>query len=251
MTNVPSYIAKRLRSPVPNGCWVVPGSTPVIAFGECQARVATLGLNPSRQEFLATNGRELSGDDRRFETLLSLGVTKLEDAKESVLQRVFDGCCKYFYRKPYRRWFDQLEGVIRPLGASYYDGTACHLDLVQWATDPVWGSLDRSIRRRLLVSDGPFLLEQLLQGQVRVLLLNGRSVIEGFEGIAGIRLHNIGCLTGPEPSPSRSLAGQMGGIVVVGWTMNLQSSFGVSSQLRSELADIVGNATETRQNSVR
>ena len=80
MTNVPSYIVKRLRSPVPNGCGVVPGSTQVIAFGECRARVATLGLNPSRKEFHASNGRALSGDDRRFETLRSLGVTKLEDA---------------------------------------------------------------------------------------------------------------------------------------------------------------------------
>jgi hypothetical protein len=173
--------------------------------------VATLGLNPSRQEFLAPNGRELLGEDRRFETLLSLGITKLGDATDSALHRVFDGCCKYFYRRPYRRWFDQLEAVIWPLGTSYYDGTACHLDLVQWATDPVWDRLDRSIRRRLLASDGPFLLEQLLQGQVRILLLNGRSVIDGFEAITGIRLNNIACLTGPKRSPSRILSGKSRG----------------------------------------
>jgi hypothetical protein len=230
----------------------VPGSKPVIAFWEYPAKVATLGLNPSRQEFLAPNGRELSGHDRRFETLLSLGVAKLEDAKDSVLQRVFDGCCKYFQRRPFRRWFDPLERVIRPLEVSYYDGTACHLDLVQWATDPVWGGLDRSIRRRLMALGGPFLREQLLRGEVRVLLLNGRSVIDGFEDIAGIRLNDIGCLTGPERSPSRILSGKMEGrIVVVGRTMNLHSSFGVSSQLRSELADVVRNAIETRQKCVR
>lgn len=247
MTNIPSYIVERLRSPVPHGCCVVPGSTPVVAFGECRsARVATLGLNPSRQEFLAQNGRELSGDDRRFETLRSLGVTSLEDAQDAVLQLVFDGCCQYFSRKPYRRWFDPLESVIRTLGASYYDGSACHLDLVQWATDPVWSRLDRlSIRRRLLESDAPFLFEQLRQGHVRVLLLNGRSVIEKFQAIAGIRLKDVGCLTGPLRAPSRILAGQMQeGIPVVGWTMNLQSSRGVSSHLRSELATVVGNAIE-------
>jgi hypothetical protein len=131
MTNVPPYIVEPLRATVPHSSSVVLGSTPVVAFGECRsARVATLGLNPSRQEFLDQNGRELTGADRRFETLRSLGATRLEDAGDSTIRRVFDGCCGYFFRNPYRRWFDQLENIIRPLGASYYDGSACHLDLV-------------------------------------------------------------------------------------------------------------------------
>ena len=38
------------------GCHVIAGSTPVVAFGDVRrARVATLGLNPSRAEFETEN----------------------------------------------------------------------------------------------------------------------------------------------------------------------------------------------------
>jgi hypothetical protein len=59
-------------------------------------------------------------------------------------------CAAYFQRNPYRRWFDPLDELLRAgVGASFYDGTACHLDLVQWATDPVWGQMsDERARRR-------------------------------------------------------------------------------------------------------
>jgi hypothetical protein len=47
-------------------------------------------------------------------------------------------------RNPYRRWFDPLDQALRAaFGVSYYAGTACHLDLVQWATTPVWNNRDR------------------------------------------------------------------------------------------------------------
>jgi len=54
----------------------VPGSTPVIAFGDLTtARVASLRLNPSRLEFLSSTGTLIHAN-RRFETLPSLGVTR-------------------------------------------------------------------------------------------------------------------------------------------------------------------------------
>lgn len=118
----------------------VPGSTPVLAFGNVRsARTATLGLNPSRLEFLDARGAELTGPQRRLETLRSLGVASLADADGEIIDRVVAGCDDYFKRAPYRRWFDQLDYVLGALGDSYYGGTACHLDLVQPATDPVWG----------------------------------------------------------------------------------------------------------------
>lgn len=53
MPTVPDYIEQRIRRPVPADSCVVPGSTPVVAFGDARAAtVATLGLNPSRKEFL-------------------------------------------------------------------------------------------------------------------------------------------------------------------------------------------------------
>ena len=48
---IPDYIEQRIRRPIPSDTYVVPGSTPVVAFGNAlTATVATLGINPSRAE---------------------------------------------------------------------------------------------------------------------------------------------------------------------------------------------------------
>ena len=53
----------------------VRGALPVLFFGDIfTARVATVGLNPSDQEYLDSHGTELDGVKRRFETLASLGA---------------------------------------------------------------------------------------------------------------------------------------------------------------------------------
>nr|BAM62544.1 putative uncharacterized protein 4 [uncultured microorganism] len=175
------YVIARLRRPLPAE-YVVRGSTPVLSFGNAlDATVATLGLNPSRREFLDRNGRLLSGTARRLETLRSLGVPNLVSVSQSTLRRVINGCNNYFTVNPYR-WFDQLESILQSVGASYYDGSACHLDLVQWATDPTWGKIpNRTIRNRLLKEDAAFLREQLTTGSFRLLLINGRGVVRPFQ----------------------------------------------------------------------
>jgi hypothetical protein len=53
-------------------------------------------------------------------------------------------CNSYFHGNPYS-WFARLEEVLQAIGASYYEDTACHLDLTQWATDPTWNGLHRNI----------------------------------------------------------------------------------------------------------
>ena len=71
MSNVTAKFHERLRrdaSVVP-----VPSSLPVLFFGDLlTARVATVGINPSWQEYLGPDKRELTGNRRRFETLTSL-----------------------------------------------------------------------------------------------------------------------------------------------------------------------------------
>ena len=155
----PSYVADRIRQPAPLGCNVIPGSTPVVAFGDPQhARVATLGLNPSRIEF-EERGVELDGPNRRFETLRSLGMATLKDANDTTFARVWGRCTSYFHGNPYR-WFDRLEDALAGVGASYFDDSACHLDLTQWATDPTWGKLTSKARQHLVAEDSDFLLTQ-------------------------------------------------------------------------------------------
>jgi hypothetical protein len=76
---LPDYLIERVRRAPPADSSVVPGSTPVVAFGNARAAaVATLGLNPSRVEFLDRAGNELPEPRRRLETLRSLALTGLQ-----------------------------------------------------------------------------------------------------------------------------------------------------------------------------
>jgi len=235
------YVVARLRRPPPDE-HVVPGFTPVLSFGNASdAVVATLGLNPSRQEFLDRNGRELSGTSRRFETLTSLGVADLATASDEVLHRVASACNVYFAVNPYTRWFDQLEPVLQSVGASYYDGSACHLDLVQWATDPVWSKIpNRDVRDRLLAEDAAFLRQQLTTGSFKLLFINGSGVVRQFESVMGISLRPVASVSGSSVKSLLSVGRLPLGTRVIAWSVNVQSSFGVCNTLRAGLASRVG-----------
>ncbi len=241
---VPGYVEERIRRPPPDGLSVVAGSTPVVSFGRvAEARIATVGINPSRVEFLSRQGEELCGESRRLATLRSLAVPDLSTASLPIAAQVLADCDSYFSRNPYRRWFDQLDAVLQKCGASYYDGSACHLDLVQWATDPVWGKLPRTQRAALLAEDRNFLHDQLAHESVSTLLLNGRTVIETFSEAMACRLRPERDRLVFGRSSTRLVRGWVGDITVVGWTVNLQSSFGVTNDLRNRLADRVATLT--------
>jgi hypothetical protein len=244
MVEIPPYIEERLRRPPPPGMCIVPGSTPVLSFGSLSsATFATLGLNPSRDEFLDGGGGELRGADRRLATLASLATTDLSAAPPDALLQIVDDCKMYFGRKPYRRWFDQLEYILAGCGASYYkDGSACHLDLIQWATDPTWSGLDPGVRSILLRADAPFLAKQLSNSQVQVLLINGKAVVEQFQESFNVLLADEPPIALDRKSAKSDFrSGKLfDRIGVIGWTTNLQSSHGVTSEFRATLRDRVG-----------
>jgi hypothetical protein len=96
-------------------------------------------INPSSHEFCGFDGGLLTEPKRRLATLKSLGAASTVALTKEQIQIVADECYSYFFRNPYRRWFDPLDRLVRDgLGASYYDSSACHLDLVQWATSAVF-----------------------------------------------------------------------------------------------------------------
>lgn len=232
------YVAQRIRRPAPEGCAVVAGSTPVVAFGDpATSRVATIGLNPSRVEF-CLDGQLLDGPQRRLATLESLGLETIGDANSETIGRIVGACRRYFWRRPYRGWFSQLDAVLRGVGYSYFDGTACHLDLVQWATDPTWAKLEGLQRRRLLDDGVPFLAEQLKRSTPKLVLINGSGAWAEVASALGIRFQNVS----ENRTAGRTrfaVAKVFGTIPAVAWSTNLQSSWGVTRDLRQSIAERV------------
>jgi len=223
-TRVPEYIEKRIRQRVPEGLSIVPDSTPVVAFGDIRkARVVTIGWNPSWREFLERDGRRLK--QRRLEDLSSLGVSDLSSASGDLIGRVFEACNNYFCGpNPFKRYFKVLDKLLRPLGASYFNETACHLDLVQWATDPVWSKLKPSQKETLLRADIPFLRRQLSEEQIELVLLNGSGIADAFQRRLGYQL------AGNKVGDATLFIGRTQQRAnIIGWNKNLQQR-GVTNQ---------------------
>jgi len=229
---VESELEDRLRRAPPPNSQAVAGSTPVPAFGDFRvARVATLGLNPSKAEFLSRKGQLLVGKDARFVSLPAAGVPSLHDAPHEALVKVLDGTRTYFHNRPYRGWFDRLEKLLLAVDASYYKGSACHLDLAHWATDPVWKDLSPTTRADLIEDGAPFLRWQLTKFQIRHVLLNGRGVQRAVEKTLGLRFEPLEPIPGPLGRPAELYRAKLaGGPTFIGWSTNLQSSFGVTRE---------------------
>jgi len=188
---VPQVVAERIRQPLPAGLSVLPGSLPIVSFGDPNtATVATLSLNPSWLEFQSASGAWLLGGRRRLASLLSLGAEDPRDLDDAQVAQVVAESNAYFQGPNwYRGWFHWLESLLRESEAgSYLDGSACHLDLVQWATKPVQGELPTPVWRRLVEQDRDFLHWQLSNSNVDVVvLLNGASVVHWVQeaGLVG------------------------------------------------------------------
>ena len=173
---------KRIMETYPQDSFVIPGSTPVVSFGDpSKASVVTIGINPSSREF-GNSSRLFKPGMKRLEDFESLGITDPSQISIGNARIIMNGCFNYFDedRNPYMTWFKHLNNYVNSyFGADFRKKTACHLDLVQWATDPVWSNIkDSSIRERLLSSDAGFLHEQVNTKVFKVVFLNGRQVFE-------------------------------------------------------------------------
>ena len=233
---IPDYIRKHiLHARPPEGCCVPEGSIPDVAEGHFYtARVATVGINPhgvwKREHFLPK-------DHSTMEKV---------DLDEMLLIRVWEEKTRYFERHRYR-YFTALEPILNQCGVTYggqYGSRrpelACSLDLVQWATNPLWNELPTKCSphaQRKLLDDGAVFFRKLLAEceNIELLLGNGRTVCEQLERTFGVRFDKwkvdelgvslySGCLLGRR---------------FVGWSTFLSNSRLNRSQ-RSELARMVG-----------
>jgi hypothetical protein len=248
-----SNLLERLAGPGMSSTNVIRWSSPVPSFGDLsRSRVATLGLNPSNREFVDPDGQELSGTERRFHTLTSLGLACWSEATTRHVELIVDSCRGYFFRNPYDGWFRQLDHIISGTAASYYDkgSTACHLDLIPYATTCKWMELTRTQRSTLLSVAGDTLGHLLKESPVRVLVLNGRSVVEQFQEMAGLELERQAM---PQWALRRGARSHVAGyaykgtvcevagvkfkreILVLGFNHNIQSSFGVTNEVRNAI----------------
>lgn len=252
----------RLDSTAVSGTNVIQWGCPVPSFGDLSnSRVATLGLNPSNREFMDELGNELEGISRRFHTLNSLGLTSWGDVDARHLRMIVDSCRTYFVGNPYDRWFKKLDQVVAGAKASYYNSLygACHLDLIPYATAHKWAELTPRQRSLLLAIAGDTLGLLLRDSQVEVLIINGRSVVKQFQDISGGCLECQDMPTWSLPRQSTpnvigvaykgmidTVAGiELGrSILVLGFNHNLQSSFGVSTEVIHGIRDWIAQVLQ-------
>jgi hypothetical protein len=255
-------LLNRMDSPSLAATSVIKWSAPVPSFGDLSTSlVATIGLNPSNREFVDDLGHELCHADRRFHTLGSLGIGAWSEADTRHLQLILLSCSGYFRNNPYDRWFKKLDQIVSGTSASFYADLypACHLDLIPYATSVKWMDLDQKERTALLdaTADGLGLL--LRDSPVRVVILNGKTVVEQFQYVAAAVLDKKEMPDWSLPRESgRDVAGfayvgkisQLADVqlnrelLVLGYNHNIQSSFGVTTQAVNAIRDWVAEQTD-------
>jgi hypothetical protein len=206
----------------------VPGTTPVLCLGDpSQAVVATLGINPPCRQFLDASGRLLTGPRRRLATLDSLGRAEPGGLTDADADAIVEDCVGYFHRHPYH-WFETLDDIIRAgLGASYFEGTACHLDLVQWTTSPPWTGLSPDMQASLLRADVGFLRRQLDDGAFRVVVVTGRPALRWVQQTGLVTWRRSATLPG---TPTAGVyTGDRGDLRFIGWTCTVQGHAGAAA----------------------
>ncbi len=227
----------------PKDCGVIPGSTPVVSFGDfTRSKVATMGINPSSVEFLdksknaTCNGLYPVGKKRLadLETIGILSADPLDDdTAESYLdeegaKKIWEASRDYFISpNAYWQWFGDLEKILAPLSLSYKDSSACHLDLSPWATEPVFRELKPTQQKSLLLGEADFLRWQVVKSPIEILLLNGAQTKESIFSLSDFNLGTVTDFSYTSGGVSRTSEFFEGwgpaGVRIIGWTANLQA----------------------------
>src|ERR1019366_4958094 len=235
---------------------------PVPSFGNLFfAKIATVGLNPSNREFVDVLGNELNGPSRRFHTLISLGLRQWGDVNQNHITIILDSCLEYFNRNPYDSWFKKLDNLISGTSMSYYfpSSQACHLDLIPYATSTKWADLSIEQKNTLLKISGDSLARLLNTSSIRLLVLNGSSVVANFQKLSNLKFEKIHM---PNWNLNRKAISDVEGfaykgqieslsgtrlknkISVLGYNHNIQSSFGVTSKIQLSIRNWISESAK-------
>jgi len=188
-----------------------------------------------------------------------LGIKRWSEAKTEHLQQIQKSCNNYFAGNPYDGWFQALDKLIVGANVSYYGlfSQACHLDLIPYATACKWMELTSAQRTALLNAAGDALGLLVRESPIEVLVLNGQSVIENLQMIGGCTFQREAI---PDWTlPRRSSLGvtgyaytgklcQVSGIglgreiSVLGFSHNIQSSFGVTTNVKRAIQQWIAHS---------
>jgi len=230
----PDVVLRRMNQPHKSWC-VVPKTTPVPFFGNIElAKSLSVGINPSLNEFLSKNGKLLTSTNKRLEDHETLGILESEYYEQVGFEnakKIYDSCVNYFAKNPYN-WFEKIESTINSaFNTSFYNNSAAHLDLVQWATNPIWSSLEKkdlTTARHLIEIEKPWLLEHLSwlrknNPQLTYIFLSGRTVISNLTEELNLELSGTTKVEGKNRQ-NELFIGVFEGIKVFGSTMNVPDS---------------------------
>ncbi len=241
---------------------VINWAAPIPYFGDpCKAKIATVGLNPSDREFLSSEGVELNDSSRRFHTLTSLGLGSWKELTLDQLVSIHNSCTEYFSRNPYDAWFKPMDLLLSGTDDSFYSSLfhACHLDLIPYATGVKWAYLKAWQRDSLLTISASFLGQILKYSPIKILILNGKTVVENFERACNVSFHkepmDAWCLPRKNGNHISGFSyegsiSQMAGInigkevYILGYNHNIQSSYGVTSLVRKSIQEWISQKTK-------
>jgi len=264
-----SNLLHRFNDPELEAANVISWSSPVLSFGNLStSKLATVGLNPSNREFVDTQGNELAGTARRFHTLKSLSLRHWADAAQHDLEAIIKFCEEYFLRNPYDGWFKQLDYIISGSSFSYYfpSAQACHVDLIPYATSSKWMELTTTQRLSLLEHSGDTLGLLIKDSPVEVLILNGRTVVENMERITNVQFEKTHMPQWTLPRKNgdgivgiayQGFINSIGGVplsqelLVLGYNHNIQSSYGVTTEVKTAIRNWISESTMEVLNETR
>ena len=221
----------------------VPGSLPVTCFGDLwTASVGTVGLNPSWKQYLSKTRTELVGKDRHLETLKSLGARERGELTDAQCERAITTMRGYFGPdKPVYSWFAGLSRVVEGFGASFRDGSAAHLDLVQEVTDPFWSNVlkaDRDAGAAMLDADLPFLRWQIEAFALSAVICTSRTVLDAVVRITAAEVIETGTFAGRRWTIAQTKLNKRA-VAVVGWNIPLVRQPGLKREQQTELGNLL------------
>ena len=237
--NLEQLLVSRIMTANPRDLHVVERSFPITHFGRLEkSRVVTVGINPSVREFF--DGRKparlLEEPLKRVLDRESIGIRDSDVPSIDDALKVLASYNQYFETGNHYSWFNALQKwALDPLGVSYSEGSVAHLDLVQWATKPVWSGIkSKSVREQLVLSDSRFLSEQIRMSRPELVLFNGATVVKTMRQFGHFVVEQTGEIPG-----SRGFTyfvGRCGDARAVGWSINIQSQPDKENSSKTALA---------------